>query len=217
MLAQIGAGPVAEIAFANEMPLAEMLPQLELALAPGARLEVHLGAGLCPMVAVNYPVGINRLREKEVFAKSVCAAQLGAHADELVVEVDAVQPCITAPLYRSDWEALRGWSDERSLRLVSIQPLWALASRSGMARRAKAVVLQEPDSLTLFGVAEINQPVRALTLPLPEQDQVPSLLHRMQQSLALPVSETRHMCFGGGGQSVLPDLPSFWHGYWSSP
>ena len=213
-LVDFSPGAVAEVDLVEGRSLQEVLRQVEQALPAKSSLEVHLSAAFCPAIEITYPTGIRRLAEKEIFARSTCATQMGVSVDELMVELDPFRSTVAAPLLRTDWTALNEWCQDKSLRLASVQPLWALASQSPAARGTDAIALQEPDSMTLLGSANKERPARALTLPLDSSDQAGALLHRMHQALALPIASIPGLRFGKRGQPAVAGPPRCWVGHW---
>ena len=215
-LVQAGDGAVSQFELPADVSIAENLATLETAIPRKSRLEVHLSAGLCPAVEVPYPAGLRSLREKEIFARSVCAEHLGSTMDAVCAEIDSFQPQLSAGIPRSVWDGLTAWAERNEFRLSSVRPLWAFATESRLASGANVLVLEEPDSVTVMGANDPGQPQRAMSLPLATAGQASAVLHRMHQALGLAATEPRKLRFGVAGQPELMGAPACWPGHWES-
>lgn len=206
------AGHVQEFALEPDLPLAGALGQLEPMLPKKAALEIHLSSFFCPAIEVRYPDGMHRLRDKIAFARAACAGHLQAGADGLEVDLDPLSPQVVAAIRRPDWEALRAWSMPNR-RLRSIRPLWSEATQC-LAREKPALILREPDALTLIGYGEGYVVPRAASAPLAADEPIQPLLNRLSQSLSLP-AETPLLFFGVRGSWVPQHRPACWTNYWT--
>ena len=215
-LVQTGDGAVSQFELPADASMAENLATLEPAIPKKSRLEIHLSAGLCPAVEVPYPAGLRSLREKEIFARSVCAEHLGSTMDAVCAEVDSFQPQLAAGIPTPVWDGIVAWAESNEFRLSSVRPLWAIATESPLASAASVLVLEEPDSVTLIGSNGHGQSQRAMSLPLTTPGQASAVLHRMHQALGLAATQPCKLRFGLAAQPQLTGAPACWLGHWES-
>lgn len=215
-LVDVAGAPVSEVMLPPDAAFADSLALLDSALPKSGVLRLHLSAGLCPAVEVTYPAGVHRLREKEIFARSVCAAQLGTEGEGPVIQFDPLGPSIVAAVARAHWDALASWSRAGRHQLASVQPLWSVAMRSRAARAAASLALVEPDSISLLGASAHDAgQLRALSLPLHSPQQAALTLHRMHRALAVPMPGTCIAVFGRAGSGTKRPAPREWPAYWA--
>jgi hypothetical protein len=213
LLVRAGRGDVREIRIEPEMRAEEMLAQATAGLAPGARLAIHLSAGLCPPVAVDYPAGLRSFAERKAFAAAAAATALGAGPGEIVAEIDAARPQTVAALPASFWNDLGEWSGKSGYRLESVAPLWSVATSCAVGRRSSAFALQEPDAVTVFSCRD-GSSAHVLSTSIGDGSHAPAHLRRMRQALSVD-STAICMEFGNRSSAPLPDMPRAWHAYWS--
>lgn len=214
MLVRVPGKPVQEQRFDAGCSPDAMLTEVD---GTGGRgpVQFHLSAARCPAMDIAYPVGMRRFRDRELFARAVCADRLGLQADAVHVALDPSTPGIAAVMRQELRAQLEAWAHRCGRRVASIRPLWAVASGAAPARRKPALRLREADALTLVGAAEHSSSVthRALSMRL-ERDASPAqTLTRLHRSLDIPPEQAIGLLFGLDGPRGSVRMPA-WAGCW---
>lgn len=153
------------------LPLADVFKQMDEALgrarAKPWRLRVHLSAAFCPPVVFPLPKGINRYAEVEAIAQASAAQAWAippARSGELVCCIDQRHRGLAGALLGVTQRQIVQWAAGYRGSLVSLRPLWAVASDARVCREGKIqnLAVLEPDGLTLLQVSE-SEPVRAMS------------------------------------------------------
>jgi hypothetical protein len=204
---------VAVRAWDPSTPLGDALRELDDLVPRGATLTLHLSAGLCPAILVNYPHGLTRFNERQVFARSIAANQLGVSISDILCEADPMRGNPWAALPVGLLETINTWSSLNASTLISLRPLWSVVSESSRVRSADGgVLIMEPDALTLLG------PSTGFTVPLAAgtlEDQVETRAAGMFESLDLPVEGRVRLRLSGQPGSGPVGGPSIWRQHWS--
>jgi hypothetical protein len=99
-----------------------------------SKLRVTLGGSICPPLACQVPAGINNAREFALIANNTAAQKLGIPAADLACEWDSATPNVLSAMPRWWIESLQEWAGRQHANVVSIQPLWAVATACKLAR-----------------------------------------------------------------------------------
>lgn len=155
------------------LPLRDVLEQVDEA---GERrdgkpwsLHVALSASLCPPVTYTLPQGMKRWSEVASLAQAAAAQAWGLPPDQaeaLVCALDSGHPGLAAALMKGARDGIVEWAARHRGHLLSLAPLWALATQAP-ACRAKGVqqlTLREP------GAMAVVQATPAANLPTPGLD-----------------------------------------------
>ncbi|OOG37825.1 hypothetical protein B0B52_17045 [Polaromonas sp. A23] len=183
------------------------------------KLRVFLSGALCPALGVSTPKEITQWKERHQIALASVAQTLSTDTNQVECGIDAFLPGVAAAISLATLEQLRLWAIKSHYSIVSIQPLWALATQCQAARQPgiKSLVLLEPDAVTLLASDELNR-FTASTLP----GQIdPSLLgthtRRWQVSHGLTEDQVMKIGFDIKPGNVVPAYPKPWSSHWYKP
>lgn len=186
---------------------------------PQIRLHITLGASLCPLSCQALPQGLQNWDEVQAFAQAHLAHQWPGQA--LCCAVDPAHPQLAVGVAQELVDALQHWAQSQEAVVVSIRPLWSVATACRRARhpRIQALVVQERDALTLVYQAGNQIEVGLQPLPTTAQDgdAVRATLRRWRIAHGVEESAMLHLTFGNQRQQPVPDGPACWSGYWSLP
>ncbi len=104
------------------------------ALLKKSRLQVTLGASICPPIPWQVPSGINNWKELTLLAHSTAAQQLALPAADLMCTWSPATPSVLCAMPHWWMQSLQDWARAQQAKVTSIQPLWALASDCKLAR-----------------------------------------------------------------------------------
>jgi hypothetical protein len=183
------------------------------------RLRVTLSGALCPAIGFTVPSGVNSPEEVGEVARAAVAAQLGASPDQFTCAVDASRPGVAAAVPRNLTSALHDWAAQIQARLVSVQPLWSVATSCAAARTCavKGVWVEEPDALTgLVGSTQDRAGGTAKTmLRSAEENLGQAQLAQWFLQHAVAESDLLKLGFGTSAAIAAPGVPRPWHQHWT--
>lgn len=215
MMVAPGTGDVVARELEPTMPLQALLMQADSLIPQQPRVEIHLSAAFCPAVEVAYPKGLERFADKILFARAVCAAQLGLNAEEVVCELDAVNPGVAAPIAIELLRTLTEWISSRNGHLASLSPLWSLVTRCRLSTKSKSLMVVEPDSATLCGSGDAPRAPRAMSIAREKTAPVPGPSeHRVSQTLELDIASSTILRLCAERGPALSGGPLQWQGFW---
>ncbi len=118
------------------------------------RLHVTLSASLCPPVVFAVPEGLKRWSEAMALAQAAAADAWGLPMDqahELVCALDTGRHGLAAALMKGTQDRIQAWAGRHRGHLVSLEPLWAVATRARACRssQVRRVTLHEPGALSI--------------------------------------------------------------------
>jgi hypothetical protein len=100
-----------------------------------ASLQVTLGGSVCPPLTCPIPAGINSWQELKLIANASAAQQLGIAATDLVCEWSPNAPGLISAIPLWWMQSLQEWAGKQHAKVVSAQPLWAVATACKLARQ----------------------------------------------------------------------------------
>jgi hypothetical protein len=157
---RVGNGEPAVIRMADAtVPLAQVFEKLASAsakLAPShgkARkrlVRVALSSGLCPGIGFGVPTGMHTTGELKALTHAAVAAQLGVASEHVITSADPGAAGVAAVSLQDVFQGLNNWAISVRARLVSVMPLWSMASECAAARErlVRGLWLTEPDAVT---------------------------------------------------------------------
>jgi hypothetical protein len=171
------------------------------------RLRVTLSAALCPPIEHPVPAGINSSDELQIIACSAAARQLDCTADTLVCALQPFAPGLAAALPRDLLDCYQRLAHELRFELVSLQPLWSVATACRAARRKSCTGIQllEPDALTT--ISQNVTPPFYSARSTDAMDILPAASNNSVQG-QLRVELTLEP------QKPVPDGPDYWPLHW---
>jgi hypothetical protein len=145
-----------------------------------SKLRVTLGGSICPPLACQVPAGINNARELALIANNTAAQKLGMPVADLACEWDTATPNVLSAMPRWWMQSLEGWAGRQHAKIVSIQPLWAVATACKLARNKAihGICLYEDDgviSLTNPHISEDDAFILKMKFSLAAQSQLDPL------------------------------------------
>lgn len=181
------------------LPLSDILDQVDREMGRSAsrpwNLRVYLSATFCSPVTFSLPDGVEGQREPEAIAKATAASAKGLPEDrsgELVCALDHSQAGLAAVMMAGTYDQIMSWARKHRGRLLSLSPLWAVATTAPLARReleqARSVALLESDAATLLIQAEEGR-IRAVTWP--GRHTIGQLKDRMDAALRVMMTSMR--------------------------
>lgn len=165
------------------LPLGDVLAQVDEACdrikGRPWHLHVALSAALCPPVPFTLPQGVKRWNEAMAMAQAAAAQAWGLpanQADALVCALDTGRTGLAAALMKGTQDRLLAWAGRHRGRLVSLTPVWAVATqaRACRDRQVRQLTVHEPGAIAVVKdslASEEGLAVRfsANVLPLPQQ------------------------------------------------
>ncbi|MGE0097855.1 MAG: hypothetical protein AB7S86_05850 [Hydrogenophaga sp.] len=138
------------------LPLGDVLAQVDEACERSQdkpwRLHVALGAAMCPPVTFTLSQGVKRWSETVALAQAAAAQAWGLPADQadaLVCALDAGRKGLAAALMRGAHDLIGQWAGSHRGRLVSLAPVWALATQAPACRAmpVRQLTVHEPGAI----------------------------------------------------------------------
>lgn len=186
-------------------------------------LKVTLSAALCPATSFSAPEGVTRWEELRSFAGATAAAGLAVSPEQLTCEMDCQGVGIAATVAEQLIFQIKRWASQEHLQLESVRPLWATASQCPLVReaRVKALVMHEPDAISLIAVKDVKQAV-AMTMPVridtePEPAVIQAHTRRWMMSHGLSQDQLVTLRFGVSTHPSLARGPKTWANHWAAP
>lgn len=140
------------------LPLSDVLRQVDEACerVKGRPWGVHvaLGAALCPPVPFTLPQGVKRWDEAMALAQAAAAQAWGLpanEADALVCAVDTGRRGLAGALMKGVQDGISEWAVRHRGQLVSLAPLWALATHAPACRAGQVlqITVHEPGAMAV--------------------------------------------------------------------
>ncbi len=213
--------------FPQDLPLDRVLSRLDKRLPAVTKkywqrkpaLQVTLGATRCRALSLSVPAALRSWQELQTVATAQAAQALGRQAEHIQC---ALNPRDHGTMGVMDSDALvqlHDWATRRQFHLVSVAPLWAIASACKAVQMDKcyAIAVQEPDAITLLVNAQ-GTPQQAATIPtLADKNSAEILMRRHLVSMNVPESDVLRINFATQVQTRATTLPALWSGHWSAP
>lgn len=240
-MVKVGSGKAHVLQTAATMPRQRVLAQLAQAMPasrPASHKQKHrnvritLSGALCPATAFSAPPTVTRWQELRQIATACAAATLCTGADSIVCETNRLlpaQPGVAATVNAALMAELHAWAGAHRLRITSLRPLWAVATRSAMVQQPACggLLLQEPDSMTVLasGAAGASpttgQPVAATLVGGADPSAASAALwstttRRWLVGLGLAEDALLKVGFSTQAGALLPHGPKLWAGHWST-
>jgi hypothetical protein len=196
-------------------------------LLHGANLRVLVGGSLCPPINLLVPTGIKNWQELQVLAQANVARQLGINAQQTACEWDAHATSINAAVPFAWVQGLQDWAQRERAKVVSIQPLWAVATQSRLARQGtmRALWLQEKDGISLVACpssvtarapsAGVHHPTpHSVFLATPTDATTTDTATRWLAEQGIAPPETLKMTFDDVARTAINGTPNLWREHW---
>ena len=131
--------------------LADSAAASQVILKKGSRLRISLSGAWCPATAVTIPESVTRWEEVRQIARASAAKDMGSDPEQVACEMDAMAWGVSAAVSLAMLHELECWATQMRCKLVSVSPLWAIATQSSLSRRrsTKSLLVKEPDAATL--------------------------------------------------------------------
>jgi hypothetical protein len=201
------------------LPLERVLQQISEHVPRASRLRISLSGAICPAFDCVLPQGVRRWQERQTVARSWAAEGMGLSPDALLCELDARSSGLGAALSASTLAELQDWAQAQGHRIGSVQPLWAQATQSGIARQASArgVLVQEPDAITLLAEQRPGC-VQAFSLAgAPDAPATQARLAQWRVSLGGMPEHLARFGFDAQPRTPMADGPQAWAAHWYTP
>lgn len=213
--------------FPQDLPLDRVLSRLDEKLRPIAKkywqrkpaLHVTLGATRCRALSFSAPAALRSWQELQTVATAQAAQALGRRADQIECTLSPNCNGIAGVMDSDVLPQLRNWAKQHQLNLVSVAPLWSVASACKLVQRDKgyALAIHEPDAITLL-VNTQDAPQQAATIPmLGDKNSAEIVMRRHMVSMNVPENEVLRLNFATQVQTRSVTLPGMWSGHWSAP
>jgi hypothetical protein len=177
-----------------------------------SKLRITLGGSLCQALVVVPPAGLQTGQELEQLIQAQAAQHLGMPAQGIVCSYSTSALSVTASVLPTAWlDSLRAWALRNAASLSSVQPLWALATHSALARAptVRALYVQEADCITMLSTTNSQRYLHAAN-NMPTESTA-------QWIASQGLSNTDILRYTFGRQSNMPikNTPAIWREYWS--
>ncbi len=183
------------------------------------RLRVVLSGGFCSAVTFAVPASVTRWQERMEIAGATAAMALRTTPDQLVCEMDNARAGLASAITKHVMSALQEWATQHRCAIASIQPLWAIASQSRLARDSgvQGLIVVDPDAATVLADDGAGKLV-ASTLPGPTSMAAGQAgMRRLLVGLGLRESGLLKLGFAMRAGAALPYGPRAWPNHWYSP
>ena len=222
---QAPGGKLAVAPHAAGQPLHDVLAPVQARLGQGARLRIAVSGYYCPAVPFTPPEGLRNWAETRAVMAAQASAALHIEPALLRVEFDANQQLAMAVLPAPWLAELNAWAASAKIKIVSLRPLWSMASECSLARRADSsvLVLAENDSVTTL-LQDGKGQVKTITVPasrdIASGNTRPDLLPGPLKNVEGKVVRLAFNPLGALNDSRRGDagnLPKFCGNCWSAP
>jgi len=213
------------IAHPATLPFGQVLAKITEAVAreqtlkkaKHCKLRVTLSGALCPAVTFSAPQEVRRWDELRSIAQASTAMGMEVGPDQIFCEMDIARRGLASGLTVSLMQLLQDWATQQRFHLVSMRPLWAVASQCTVARQPDVLglIVQEPDATTLL--VEVAGGKFAATTLTGLEDQLPMLARRWLVSQGVADEKLLKLRFAVPSRPVLPQGPKAWPTHWDSP
>ncbi len=188
-------------------------------VASGCNVRVYFSGAMCPALSIAAPKEVTRWQERRQIGHAVAAQSLGASTSEISCEMDGIHPGIAAAVFTASLEELQSWAKQQGGRIVSIEPIWAIATHCAAARHrsVQGLVLHEPDAITMLA-NDGHGRFDALSL----SSQIDSALlatHSRRWLIGHGLTEDRALTIGFSAVAgnAMRDGPKPWSVHWYRP
>jgi hypothetical protein len=193
----------------------------------GARLRVMLGSSICPPINFTPPKGIKNWQELQLAAHANAVQSLGRSLQPLQCEYDANVPGVTTSMPLPWIQNLHSWAKTEHAKIVSIKPIWAVATQSKLvrAKAVRALWLQEPEGITLVSCQQPSS-TQAQGQLAQQQDQCIFLSNSVSAENtdaallwvaknAVSQQSTLKLAFSDAAKPLITGAPPLWRDHWS--
>lgn len=202
-----------------ERVLAKLAEMAAKDITKGSRLQVSLSGAWCPALSITIPEDVTRWQERQQIALASAANDMGTDLEQIACEIDALAPGTAAAIPLPMLQELERWAAQLGCRLVSVCPLWAVATQCKISRSsaAKSLLLLEPAAATLLA-DDGKGGLKATTLP-GEMDTTSLQVHSRQWLLSHGHDESKlaKIGFDVKPHPLMTNGPKRWAGHWYSP
>lgn len=188
-------------------------------IAAGRTIRLYFSGTMCPALGVAAPKEVTRWQERQAIAHAMAAKALGFDANEIDCEMDPVHPGIAAAVPIGRLKELQGWAHQQGARIVSVEPLWAVATQCHAARHrtVRSLILLEPGAVTMLA-CDGKGGFDGLTLP--GQIDAATLTAHTRRWLVghgLTEEDSLRIGFGDMAKPAMPGGPKPWSAHWYRP
>jgi hypothetical protein len=186
----------------------------------GLGMRFTLNAGLCPPVAFTVPQGLRNHTELLAVSHAAAAEAAGVSSSELVCELVPGVSGLSAALMQTEYQRIQSWVSRQNGRLLSLRPIWALASSCALASNThiKCLRLLEPGQLTLVSPQANGQGARAVSVPVQAEANTTAFENRWFAAQGLAPEAILNLRFTAqistNAASRATGLPQAWSGHW---
>lgn len=180
-------------------------------------VHVTLGATVCRPLSFAVPGALQSWQELQLVANAQAKLALSHSPHPLHCELDYEIAGLAGVVDGEVLRQIHDWAARHQLRLVSVAPLWSIASacKAVQSKNTHAIAVHEPEGCTLVMI-KTKAPPQATTIPpLSDGDDSSALLRKHVASMDIAESSVLHMYFATSEQPRLTDLPVLWAGHWS--
>ena len=196
------------------MPLALVLERVAKSAFSGSarrRLRVSLSCAWAPPVVYSVPREVTKWAEKLAIAQSAGATALSTTPDLVAVRIDSRASGIGAAMTTSMLQQLHAWAGAHRSRVVSLRPLWSMATDCKLAKGVAGMELREPDGTVVVvqrGGQDLS-PLARVEVGVPVTPDHPAIGPD-------PLSDAQmlRIGFSPAHQIHLPGAPKRWAMHW---
>ncbi len=133
---QIANAPVLVLEYPATLPLHRVLDLIGEAIKESKhgifslQLNVRLASHICPPIAFSVPQGIKNWSETQLLANAIASQSLNIESQNLKCEWSTSSPSAIAAVPVWWINTLMQWAGNHNIKVVSVKPLWSMASVS---------------------------------------------------------------------------------------
>lgn len=218
-LVQTGCAAPMAVSYSPTLPFATALEKVAAAAFEGKsrrRLRLTLSAAFAPPISYRVPREVRRWSEKGEIARAAAAQSLSTQAELVECRMDSRSHGIAAALAAPALRQLHAWAVQSGGRIVSIQPLWSIATQCKAANSTAidGVIVQEPDGVCLLigsGRREVLPLVRVLA---GRDSAIEAETAALLRDADVREERVLNLSFGAAMKDVVPGLPKHWARHW---
>ena len=221
-LVRVGSTPPLALSYSPTLPLAVVLERLTAAAFSSKsrrRFRITLSSGVAPACAYRVPREVTRWSEKLELARAAAAQSLAIQPELVDCQIDSRGRGFAAAMAVQTSRQLHAWAASLGARVVSIQPLWSIATqcRAAATSAIDAVVVLEPDGGSIL-VRPIGQaPAIARALAWGEAAAVRSEAVAIAQEAGVKEERMLSLGFGATMNEINATFPKSWARHWCKP
>ena len=218
-LVRVGGTPPLALSYSPTLPLAVVLERLTTAAFPGKsrrRFLITLSGGMAPACAYRVPREVTRWSEKLEVARAAAAQSLSIQPELIDCQIDSRGSGFAAAMSVQTSRQLHAWARSLGARIVSITPLWSIATqcRAATTPEIDAVLLLEPDGGSLM-IRSIGQaPAIARTLAWNEVAAMRTEAIAIAQDVGVKEERLLSLGFGAAMNDINVAFPKPWVRHW---